>query len=114
VDGQLVTLHPGQLATLFPRARPTVSQVDTSIYLAWTEGRLVFTKTPLREAARELARWYDLDVRLADKSLANRHVTASFKDESPAEVLEYLANALDVRYERDGRTVTFYRRIDRR
>jgi ferric-dicitrate binding protein FerR (iron transport regulator) len=40
--------------------------VDVERVTRWTEGRLEFTRTRLPEALAELARWYDVDVRIAD------------------------------------------------
>ncbi len=75
-------------------------------YLGWTEGRLVFEDTPLRDAALQLGRWYDLDVRLADTTLGAKRLTATFKDEPPSQVLHLIAASLDVRIGQQGRVVT--------
>ena len=75
-------------------------------YLGWTEGRLVFEDTPLRDAALQLGRWYDLDVRLADDTLGAKRLTATFKDEPPSQVLHLIAASLDVRIGQQGRVVT--------
>jgi transmembrane sensor len=79
--------------------------VNLASYIAWTEGNLVFDATPLREAMPVLARWYDLEVRIADPILAERKLTASFSGEPVAEVFEMIARSLDARVRRDGRTV---------
>jgi transmembrane sensor len=86
---------------------PVVSHgVDVDRYTAWTEGRLVFDGVPLRDAIAELGRWYDVDVRLADGALGARRLTAEVQGERLTEVLDAVAAALDLRYERAGRTVT--------
>jgi ferric-dicitrate binding protein FerR (iron transport regulator) len=61
----------------------------------------------------ELQDWYGLHVVIADSSLAARHVTASFSNESPKEVLEVITLALGARYETRGDTVVM-RRTPRR
>ena len=80
--------------------------IDLSAYVAWTEGRLVFQDTPLREAALQLGRWYDLDVRLADSALGGKRLTASFANEPATEVLQLVAASLGFRVEQRGRLVT--------
>jgi transmembrane sensor len=104
-------LHQGQLGALAAGGPVAVKTgVDVDRYLAWTQGRLVFDNTPLREALPQLGRWYDLEFRLGDSSLAGLPVTASFKNQPTAEVLDLLALSLGLRQGRQGRTITFYRR----
>jgi ferric-dicitrate binding protein FerR (iron transport regulator) len=57
----------------------------------------------------ELENWYGLHVVVADSSLAGRHVTASFSNESPKEVLDVITLALGARYETRGDTVVMHR-----
>jgi transmembrane sensor len=75
-------------------------------YLGWTEGRLVFQDAPLRDAAVQLGRWYDLDVQLADSGLGAKRLTATFRDEPASEVLHLIAASLDIRITQRGRVVT--------
>jgi len=75
-------------------------------YLGWTDGRLVFQDTPLRDAAIQLGRWYDLDVQLTDSALGAKRLTATFKDEPPSQVLHLIAASLDARIGQQGRVVT--------
>jgi ferric-dicitrate binding protein FerR (iron transport regulator) len=102
----LVTLSSGDLARLDSAGTATVRRVDPASYIAWTEGALVFNGTPLVDVIPQLARWYDLDIHLADNSLAARRLTATFRNQSVSQVLDLLALSLDLKVERDGRTVT--------
>jgi transmembrane sensor len=72
--------------------------------LAWLNGRLVFRETPLSEVASSVRRWYGIDLQIADPSLANRHITATFSGEPPERVLEVLRLALGADIERHGDT----------
>jgi transmembrane sensor len=100
-------LTRGDLARLDPAGRVRVERgVDVARYLAWTQGRLEFVNAPLRDVLPELARWYDLDFRLADSALASRPLTASLGAESASEMLRLLEASLDVRVRRAGRVVT--------
>ncbi len=104
-------LVAGQVATLSPtdgvRILRRVSAADA---VAWTRGRLVFTSAPLSEAAEQLGRWYDLDVRVAGDELARRPVTGAYGDEPVEEVLTLITAAVGARYEWQGRSVTITRR----
>ena len=70
--------------------------------LAWTTGRLAFRNAPLTRVAGELRRWYGVTLRIADTSLADRHVTASFNGEPGDQVLKVVALTLGARAERHG------------
>lgn len=70
--------------------------------LAWTAGRLAFRNAPLTRVAGELRRWYGVTLRIADTSLADRHVTASFNGEPVDQVLKVIALTLGARAERHG------------
>jgi transmembrane sensor len=88
-------LGAGQLATVGAETSPRVrSGVDVSRLLAWTEGRLLFRDTPLREVRRQLERWYDVDLGLASADLGDLRVTGSFDDEPVTQVLGAVARSL--------------------
>jgi transmembrane sensor len=85
--------------------RSAVSEDD----LAWMQGRLVFRDAPLIQVGAELYRWYGVRLRVADSSLVNLHLTASFSGESVDRVLNVIALSLGARIERQGNVATLYR-----
>jgi len=99
---------PGQLGRLGAGAEPTVEPADTVAYFAWTEGRLVFDRTPLRDALPQLSRWFDLEFRLADTALGSIPLSATLRSQPTPDVLDNLAASLGVRERRDGRIVTLF------
>ena len=102
-------LTRGQMGRLDRTGLVTVaSNVNLETYFGWTQGRLSFRDTPVSEAFPRLARWYDLDIRIADRNLGSLPLTASFRDESLAQVLTVLDLALGLRHELNGRKVIFY------
>ncbi|MBW7932744.1 MAG: FecR domain-containing protein [Gemmatimonadaceae bacterium] len=78
--------------------------------LAWTHGTLSFTRQRLPDVLATIGRWYDLDIVVADAELARHPVTAEFSSQSPQEMIDALAIAVEGRAERDGRRVTLRRR----
>src|SRR5256714_1638705 len=78
--------------------RSVVSDDD----LAWIQGRLVFRDAPLILVGAELYRWYGVRLRVADPSLTNLHLTASFSGEPVDRVLNVIALSLGARIERQG------------
>jgi len=101
-----VLLRAGDLGTLDPAGHiATAHGVAVGRALAWTRNELVFAKQPLSEVLATLARWYDLDIHVADPTVAAHPVTAEFSTQSPDEMLQALAMAVDGVVERDGRHV---------
>ena len=85
--------------------RSAVSDDD----LAWVQGRLVFRDTPVMQVGAELSHWYGVRLRLADSTLSNLHLTASFSGESVDRVLNVIALSLGARIEREGNVATLYK-----
>lgn len=103
-----VVLRQGQGSTVPHGQSPMEArEVDLDKMLAWTEGRLVFQRTPLRDALRELGRRYDIRFDVKDSILLKRTLTASVKNESLTEVLSLVALSLNIRYEKKGSVVIF-------
>jgi transmembrane sensor len=101
-------LAPRDVAFVEDTGEVRVSRgVDVSTYSAWTEGRLIFSDTPLAQVAQELERWYGVQVRITDKALLERHVTATFEAESLNEILRVIGLMLDARYLRTGNVIEF-------
>lgn len=76
----------------------------TAVTPDWVDGRLDFADAPMPDVQRELMRWYGLELRLGDPTLASRHVTASFQGDSVGRVLQVLALALGANVEQRGDT----------
>ena len=72
--------------------------------VAWMRGRLVFREAPLGEVANSMRKWYGIELKVSDPSLANRHLTATFAGESPERVLDVIRLALGAEIERHGDT----------
>jgi len=72
--------------------------------VAWMKGRLVFRDASISQVAASMRKWYGIELRVADRTLNNRHLTATFADESPERVLETIRLALGADIERRGDT----------
>src|SRR5690606_6576448 len=100
----------GDLARVGPDGAVQIERgVDATEHLAFAEGRLVFREAPLGEVVEHLGRWYDIDVRLADSTLATLPLSASFQQEPVARVLNLIALSLGLRVEREGAAVLLRR-----
>jgi transmembrane sensor len=107
-DAEGIVLRRGDLGSLDASGRASTTRVArVSAYLGWADGRLSFVSRPLPEVLATIGRWYNLDVRVTDTTLASRLVTAEFSTQSADEMIRALAIAMDAKVERDGREVSF-------
>lgn len=102
-------LNRGDLARVGPDGSVTVRRnVAMDDELAWTTGKLVFDRVPLRDVVSRLTRWFDADIKLGDSTLNDVRYTGTFRNEPIAHVLELLAASLDARIERDLASYVLY------
>jgi ferric-dicitrate binding protein FerR (iron transport regulator) len=107
-------LHPGDVAEI-PTTGETVvkRQQNVERLLGWTRGELVFEDTPLSDAARELERWFDVEVRFEDPALRalrwNAQPRISDSLDTILELIETTFQSQRVRAERNGNVVTIRR-----
>jgi len=99
-----VVLQRGERGVLMPDGQ-TVKRRGTADDMAWLRGQLVFHEAPITEVASSVHRWYGIELRVPDASLATRHITATFSSEPPERVLEVIRLALGAQLERRGDTV---------
>jgi transmembrane sensor len=93
--GTSLELGEGVLAASRSGGHPEASLVeDVEPYLAWMGRTLLFQSTPLRRAIADLERLYGVDVQLADSTLSELDVTASFTDRPIDEVVLVLCAAI--------------------
>jgi len=79
--------------------------VSLNTYLAWLEGKLIFDRTPVRDVFKQLERNYNMEIVVQEPSLYDRHITATFSDESIDEIIRALSISLNAHFEREGRRV---------
>jgi transmembrane sensor len=89
---------------------PVVERVNAERYLAWTDGWLVVHHAPLSVVSSDLARWYDIDIVVADSTLLDLHLEASFKAATADDALHIVATSLGVNIERHERQVVISRK----
>lgn len=103
--GPHVILGAGDVAHVTANAEPVVQHgVRVGRLLSWTRGHLEFVNVPVRDALRDVKRWYGIDIRVEDDALARQTITASFQDVPVREVLDFMMQALEARLERRGDT----------
>lgn len=89
----LMQLLPNQVAAL-NKSDNVISKSDVADlykYTAWIDGRIVFYNDPIETVVSKLARWYNVDIVIADKRLENYRFTGTFIDESLEQILDILS-----------------------
>ena len=100
-------LASGDVGTLDRQGKAAAERgTRVSSYFDWVNGRLSFVDRPLPDVLLTIGRWYDLDIRVADARLARRLVNAELSRQTPAELIDALAIAMDATVERSGRVIT--------
>ncbi|MEG2278296.1 MAG: DUF4974 domain-containing protein [Odoribacter sp.] len=105
--GQTVNLEPDHQA-LFDKKTTAldVFAVNTNLYLAWKDGRLMFDNCPLEKILEELGRWYAFDVFYQNREVRSAQFSLNMeKHESFEEVLTLIENTGGVRFEIKNHTV---------
>ena len=112
--GDSTVLQPGDVAEV-PTTGETVvkRQVNVERLLGWTRGELVFEDTPLSDAARDLERWFDIQVRFEDPALRSLRWNAKPRITDPLdtilELIETTFQSERVRASRNGNVITIRR-----
>lgn len=70
----------------------------------WTNGRLLFYQTPLKEALVQIEARYGLQV-IYDRAISNRTITARFENIALEKVLQSLSFGWDLHFTRSGDTL---------
>ena len=102
-----VNLSPDRQA-IFDRSTTTLSvgEVDTDLFLAWKDGRIIFDDCPLEKILAEIGRWYDLDIFYAREEVRSYRFSLNIKrHETFGEVLKLLEAAGQIGFEVNGNTI---------
>lgn len=98
-----VRLQQGDIGVRHADGRTTLRRgAATADDVAWRRGALVFRDAPFGEVADRVRRWYGVELRAADSSIAARHVTADLTGEDIDRVLQLLSLSLGAELERQG------------
>lgn len=92
-------LNPGELASFdINNQKITTKKTDFEKYIAWKSGKLMFRDDNMNTVVEKLQRWYNVDIVIADKEIADYIYTATFVDESLDQVPKMLSLSAPIRY----------------
>lgn len=89
-------MEPGDLSRIsLPDESISTTKVKSDMYIAWTQDKLVFDRTPLAEVARRIKHIYGVDFQLDDPELRETLVSGSLPNNNINVFLNTLENMLD-------------------
>ena len=104
-----VLLHRNQLSRVIKGGSPSSAEViRTDKYLAWLKNQMVFENATLGEVFKQLSRKFDVEFEVLDSSLLNRHIMATFSNESLSQIIRSLSLSLRFEYKQRGKIVSLY------
>ncbi len=103
-------LDAGDVGRLHAEGRGSVQRgADVDALLGWLDGGLTFDDVPLGGVLQDMRRWYGVDVRLADSSLASLPFTGVLTGLPPRAAVDLVGATLGLRVVRDGDQVSLER-----
>mgnify|MGYP001183613988 FL=1 len=84
------TLYGGQQLTYSANDLSDISAANFETIMAWRKNRLIFRNTPLNEAIRQINRYHERPIRLADSQLNKLIVSGEFNSSDRAGLIEAL------------------------
>ncbi|GAB3855148.1 hypothetical protein GCM10028822_25990 [Hymenobacter terrigena] len=101
-------MQPGDLVeTSAVQPGLTRRHVQPALYTGWTEGRLKFDQTPMREVVQLLRDSYGMQVDVADPAILHQTVVGQVPTTTPDVLLDALAKSLEIKVTRKGNHVRF-------
>ena len=84
-SGSLITeLKPSEQIHIDDNSRKaTISNVKTTFYTSWTDGKIVFDDEKLSEITQRLERWYNVDIKFEDTSVGDLHFSGTILKNKP-------------------------------
>lgn len=101
------TLSPNERAVFEKNEQQiTIAKVNAKSSTSWTKEQLDFDEEPIDEVLVELERWFNIEIDAPERGSLHCKLTASIKDETLEEVLEFLKVTHQIEYTIENGKVT--------
>lgn len=97
---EMVRLVPGENATFLPDGQGLlVGKVDLEMYTSWKDGLVTFRNEKLKDIARKIERWYNVEIVIQDASLGEEIYLGSIMKNKPVDqILEVFSLTSSLKY----------------
>ncbi|MDO6819834.1 FecR family protein [Zobellia sp. 1_MG-2023] len=108
-DNKTVFLNPSQRATYIKKEdKIIIDKVDTEVFTAWREGKLVYDETPIREVISDLKRKYHISIAVASPTIMNYKYTGTFDNLTIEEILDLFEVSSPINYKLTQNKITLH------
>ena len=102
-------MRPGDLVQMDKAGKLAIRHgTQPEVVTAWQDYRFIFSRTSMAEITTLVKENYNLTVTLNDSQLAERTVSGTFQARTADEFLQVIAQLLEVNYNRQENSVTFF------
>jgi len=98
-------LKPGQQANLTSGGQIQISNVDPEEFVAWKNGKFIFTDANIKSIMRQISRWYNVDIDYRGEISKEKFGGRTSRFTNVAELLEILQLTDQVHFEVQGRRI---------
>jgi len=106
---KLAILQPGQKLTYNQATgKYVMEKVQANKLLSWVNGELTFEQTNFAEICLQLEKWYHISIKVQNKQLLQKNITASFKGQSATQVLDILSATAGFNYKASNNIIHIY------
>lgn len=83
---------------------------STIIETSWVKNKLIFRSKPFAELAKDMERWFNVNIQIQDKAVLDKKFTGTFSNESITEALDALSLTFSFQYifDKSNNTVVIY------
>jgi ferric-dicitrate binding protein FerR (iron transport regulator) len=81
-------------------------EIDTEIFTAWKDNKLVFRNETFGSLAIKLERWYGVKISLADSEIKNYHFNGTIENETINDVMDIMKITLPIEYSISHNNIT--------
>ncbi len=98
-NAESIILKPGFKAEWHQNTNAiSIENVDTRLYTAWVQGKLIFRNTPFRQIRQALERQYNVTIKNENLDLDEQLFDATFDIETIEEILESFSKSYAITY----------------
>jgi transmembrane sensor len=100
-----VMLKPGQQSSSEAGGRIKVANVNPEQFVAWKDGKFVFTNANIESIMRQVSRWYNVEIEYKGSASKEKFGGRTSRFTNVAELLEILELTDHVQFEIEGRRI---------
>lgn len=101
-DRGKIEMKPGEIVSLSAEGKFIHRTIEIEIYTAWKEDKMIFKEAPISSIIARLQNEFGVELKVNDKKLLNRKVSASLPQNDPLLLLEALSELYDLKIEETG------------